>query len=144
MFVFVFLILMLTNKINTMMSDSDSFSDTSGDVGYDFEDDFLVKDGFLIEESEDDASSMAVSSGPEFDPTEELLADMTPEERDLYRNPKPRNRRATIRLEVNYASADAGHRADVEGLPSESEYTAEEDSSYSEFESESEYSEDDY
>lgn len=125
-----------------MMSDSDSFSDTSGDVGsYDFGDDFLVEDGFLIEESEDDVSSMALSSGAEFDPTEELLADMTPEELELYRNPKPRNRRATIRLEVNYASADAGHGADVEGLPSESEYTAEEDSSYSEFEpSESEYS----
>jgi hypothetical protein len=123
------------------MSDSDSFSDTSGDVGsYDFE------DGFLIEESEDDASSMAVSSGAEFDPTEELLADMTLEERELYRNPKPRNRRATIRFQVDYRSADAGHDADVEGLPSESEYTAEEDSSYSEFEpSDSEYSSsDDY
>ncbi len=124
------------------MSDSD-FSDTSGDVDrYDFGDDFLVEDA----SSEDDVSSMAVSSGAEFDTDEEVgYGDMNPEERELYRNPKPRNRRATIPFPVDYASADAGHAQDVEGLPSEEESTAE-DSSYSEFEpSESEYSEvDDY
>lgn len=89
--------------------------------------------------AEDDVSSMA-SSGAEFDTVEEVgYGDMTPEERELYRNPKPRNRRATIRFQVDYRSADAGHDADVEGLPSESD--TEEDSSSSEFEPpESEYS----
>ena len=122
---------------------ADSFSDTSGDdVGsYDF------KDGFLIEDEEDDVSSMASSS--ELDPTHELsdlLTDMTLEERELHHNPnpKPRDRHPSDHFPVDYASADPRHGADVEGLPSESENTEESSSEYTPSGSEYYSSENDY
>ena len=114
----------------SQFSDTDSFSDTSEDVGYDFEDDFLIK-----ESEEDDVSSMA-SSGAELDPTHELsdlLTDMTLEERELHHNPKPRDRHSSDHFPVDYAYADPGHGADVEGLkglPSESENTEDSSSEY--------------